>query len=192
MPHLIGVDEAGRGALAGPVAVGAVCVPADFDWGLLPGVRDSKLLSPATRERLFIAANMLRREGILDFRVALVGAVTIDRSGINHAVALGISRILSRLDQDPEAVEVRLDGLLRAPAVYAHQHTIVRGDQTEPTISLASIVAKVTRDRYMVRLAPRYEPYGFAVHKGYGTERHRAALAKHGISDVHRRYFCGG
>lgn len=192
MRPLIGVDEAGRGALAGPVAVGAAFVPIDFDWGLLPGVRDSKLLSPTARERIFLEAQRLRRVGALDFRVALVGAATIDRSGITRAVALGIARTLRALERSPTDVEVRLDGLLRAPAAYPFQETIVRGDLTEPAISLASIVAKVTRDRHMVRLAPRYASYGFAVHKGYGTKQHRAAIAAHGISDVHRRYFCRG
>ncbi len=192
MLTLIGVDEAGRGALAGPVAVGAACVPPDFDWKRLPGVRDSKLLSPASRERLFVAASELRQEGALDFRVALVGAAIIDCVGITRAVARGIARSLSRLTWEPDDVEVRLDGLLRAPAAYVRQRTIVRGDLTEPIISLASIMAKVTRDRYMVRLAESYEAYGFEVHKGYGTKQHREAIVQYGISDVHRAYFCRG
>lgn len=189
MYDLIGVDEAGRGALAGPVAVGAAFVPQGFDWALLPGVRDSKLLSPAARERVYTATLDLVREGLLDFKVALVSAATIDRIGIVPSVTRGIESTLSRLARDPGAVSVRLDGLLRAPAVYLRQETIVRGDQTEPSISLASIMAKVTRDRYMVSIAQKYAPYGFEVHKGYGTVRHRTAIAEHGICDMHRRYF---
>lgn len=189
--HIIGIDEAGRGALAGPVAVGAAVVPADFDWTLLPGVRDSKQLSPKARERVFLHARELKRDGLLDYRVALVGATVIDQRGITRAVSLGIVRTLGRLPYSPEEVAVRLDGLLRAPAVYLTQETIVRGDQTEPAISLASILAKVTRDRHMVRLAERYPAYEFGVHKGYGTERHRSCIQKHGLSRVHRVYFCG-
>jgi len=189
MYDLIGVDEAGRGALAGPVAVGAAFVPQGFDWALLPGVRDSKLLSPVARERVYAAALALARDGLIDFKVALVAASTIDRVGIVPSVTRGIESALSRLGCDPGAVSVRLDGLLRAPAAYLRQETIVRGDQTEPSISLASIMAKVTRDRYMVTIAKKYAPYGFEIHKGYGTVRHRAAIAEHGICDVHRRYF---
>ena len=189
MYDLIGVDEAGRGALAGPVAVGAAFVPQGFDWALLPGVRDSKLLSPAARERVYTAAVMLARDGLIDFKVVLVSASTIDRIGIVPSVTRGIESALSRLARDPGAVSVRLDGLLRAPPAYLRQETIVRGDQTEPSISLASIMAKVTRDQYMVSIAQKYAPYGFEIHKGYGTVRHRTAIAEYGICDMHRRYF---
>lgn len=188
--YIAGVDEAGRGALAGPVAVGVAVVPSDFAWDVLPGVRDSKQLTPRARERIFRAASDLRRSGALDFRVALVGARTIDRVGITRAVALGIYRALSRCTTAADEVDVRLDGLLHAPAAYARQRTIIRGDQSEPAISLASILAKVTRDRYMARLALQHDAYGFEVHKGYGTLFHRERISLHGLSDVHRAYFC--
>ena len=83
-----------------------------------------------------------------------------------------------------------LDGSLHAPAEYIHQETIIRGDDTEPVISLASIMAKVTRDRLMKRLSPKYPAYGFDAHKGYGTLLHRRAIAQFGLSDVHRTSFC--
>lgn len=189
MRDCIGVDEAGRGALAGPVAVGAAYVPIGFDWTRLIGVRDSKQLSAKARERIFNEAQVLRRMGEIDFKVALVGAVAIDRIGITGAVTLGIVRSLARLSREPTLVSVKLDGLLKAPPLYEDQETVIRGDQTEPAISLASIMAKVTRDRYMVRMAKRYEDYGFEIHKGYGTMRHRTAITKHGICDIHRKYF---
>ncbi len=190
MKYIIGIDEAGRGALAGPVAVGVAVVPADFEWALLPGVRDSKQLSPTRREEIFRAARSLERQGLIECRVALVGAATIDRIGISKAVACGIERAMARIGCSPDDADVRLDGLLRAPAHYARQQTIIRGDETEPAISLASIMAKVTRDRHMVRLACRESRYSFEVHKGYGTLMHRSALREYGISDVHRRSFC--
>lgn len=188
--YIVGIDEAGRGALAGPVAVGAAIVPRRFDWSELPGVRDSKQLAPAARERILADARDLRRRGALDFRVALIGAATIDRIGITRAVALGIRRTLTSLGAAPEDVDVRLDGLLRAPATYTRQQTIIRGDQSEPAISLASILAKVTRDRHMVRLASQHDAYGFEVHKGYGTQLHRERIRALGLSNVHRAYFC--
>lgn len=187
---IIGVDEAGRGALAGPVSVGAALVPQDFDWSLIPGVRDSKQLSAQKREVIFARAQQLKREGILDFKVALVSAAVIDKIGITRAVARGIERSLKRLGCVPADADVRLDGLLRAPQIYTTQQTIIRGDQTEPAISLASIVAKVTRDRYMVRSAKQYPVYAFEVHKGYGTKKHQEALRKAGLCVMHRQYFC--
>lgn len=188
----MGVDEAGRGALAGPVAVGVAMVPRDFDFALVPGVKDSKQLSPKERERIYALARGLQKEGLLDFKVAMVGAEMIDRVGITRAVALATARALYRLSCNPAFTDVRLDGLLHAPPVFIRQQTIIRGDQTEPVISLASIMAKVTRDHHMVRLACRYPLYDLARHKGYGTLLHRDRLAAHGLSDLHRRYFCKG
>jgi ribonuclease HII len=190
MQFLIGVDEAGRGALAGPVAVGVAMVPIDFDFGMVPRVKDSKMLTPLARERIYALARNLQKEKLLDFKVAMVGAGMIDRIGITRAVALATARALSRLSCDPAHAEVRLDGLLSAPVHFIHQQTIIRGDQTEPVISLASIMAKVTRDRYMVCLAKRYPAYDLARHKGYGTLVHRTCIAKNGLSDLHRKYFC--
>lgn len=190
MKFLIGVDEAGRGALAGPVAVGVVLVSSGFDFGRIPGVKDSKQLSARQRERIYALTRGLKKEGKLNFKVAMVGAEMIDRVGITRATALAARRALSRLSCDPACTEVRLDGLLHAPTAYVCQQTIIRGDQTEPIISLASIMAKVTRDRYMVRVAQRYPLYEFTRHKGYGTLLHRQHIAVHGLCGLHRRYFC--
>jgi ribonuclease HII len=189
--YIAGIDEAGRGPLAGPVAVGVASVPFDFDWNLIPGVGDSKKVSVLRRHAIFERARTLKKSGILDFSVCLVSARVIDRSGITNAVARGIERGMRRLNLDPRKVSVRLDGLLKAPPLYMMQKTIVKGDSKEKVIGLASIVAKVTRDRHMVRLAKRYSEYGLEVHKGYGTLLHRKAIHKHGLSLVHRKTFCG-
>ena len=194
METVIGVDEVGRGALAGPVGVGVVRVSRGFDFARIPGVRDSKQLSLKERERIYALARQLQKESALDFKVAMVGAGVIDRIGITRATALAVARALSYLSHSceflPNSVEVRLDGLLSAPLIYTHQQTIIRGDQTEPIVSLASIVAKVTRDRYMMSLAKRYPLYELDRHKGYGTSLHRQCIKQHGLCTLHRKYFC--
>jgi ribonuclease HII len=187
---LVGVDEAGRGPLAGPVAVGVAVVRRNFNWKLIPGVGDSKKVSEKNREAIFLRAKVLKKEKKLDFAVVLVSPKIIDSKGITHAVALGITRALKKLQLHPHDCDVRLDGLLKAPREYTHQKTIIKGDAKEKVIGLASIMAKVTRDRTLVRVARTYPKYGFDIHKGYGTERHRTAIKKHGLSPIHRRSFC--
>jgi ribonuclease HII len=189
---IVGIDEAGRGPLAGPVAVGIAAIPSDFDWGLLPGVNDSKLLTPKKREAVFNLARNLKKERKINYCVCMVSAKVIDRVGIVHAVRLGIARACNSMTLNPEDTFVKLDGLLRAPDSFIYQETIVKGDAKEKIIGLASIVAKVTRDRYMSRLAKYYPEYGFELHKGYGTPRHRAALLEHRLSPAHRMSFCRG
>ncbi len=192
MKWLVGVDEAGRGPLAGPVAVGVAVVPADFDWSLVPGVGDSKKLSEAKRETIFARAHELKKVGALDFAVGQAAASVIDSRGIVGAVAAAMGSALNKLALTPEDCEVRLDGALRAPTIYTRQITIIKGDALEPVIGLASIMAKVTRDRYMARMAasPPFAPYQFDIHKGYGTKAHRELIKQHGLSDIHRRSFC--
>jgi len=187
---LIGIDEAGRGPLAGPVSVGAVIVPADFDWNLLQGVRDSKKLSEKKREEIFERTRELEKTSLLHFSVSTSSAAYIDTYGIVPAIKRALSEALSRFEIAPVDCRVLLDGSLSAPAEYIHQETIIGGDDTEPVISLASIMAKVTRDRLMQRLSPKYPAYDFHVHKGYGTASHRLAIAQWGLSPVHRATFC--
>lgn len=192
----VGIDEAGRGPLAGPVAIGVACIKEEFDWELLPGVGDSKKVSPKNREAIFRRAYVLKKEGVLDYHVSMVGATTIDRIGIAQAVDRGIVRALgvlaSRIGFDEQSVSIKLDGLLHAPAQFVFQETIVKGDAKEKVIGLASIMAKVTRDRYMERLADNehFAPYGFAVHKGYGTKAHQQAIRTNGLCTLHRKSFC--
>lgn len=191
MRYLIGIDEAGRGPLAGPVAVGAVLVPTDFDWGLVEGVRDSKKLSEKKREELFARAEVLQNSTALRYAVATSSAQYIDTYGIVPAIKRALAEAISKLKVEAGDCRVLLDGSLHAPENFIHQETIIRGDDTEPVISLASIMAKVTRDRLMCRIASKYPAYGFDVHKGYGTLGHCNAIKTNGLSDIHRVTFCG-
>lgn len=203
MKYLIGIDEAGRGPLAGPVSVGAIMVPMDFDFDLVKGARDSKKMTEKSREELFARIRELQQRGLLKYAVSFSTAAIIDSHGIVPAVKSALSRCLSRLERDTKGspwnvqglpleqiAEVRLDGSLYAPERFREQTTIIRGDDLEPVISMASIMAKVTRDRYMKRVAKAYPAYGFEVHKGYGTRLHREAIGKSGLSGLHRSSFC--
>jgi len=229
---LIGIDEAGRGPLAGPIAVGAVIYSPDFDFKLLRGIKDSKQLTEAKREEWFKKAKKWSQESDLEtisdkpvrpdknqargrasklsFHVSLVSAKTIDERGLPFAIKKAIKNSLrhgllkyergirlGRLVGEPlgRAIAPRhcrilLDGSLKAPAEFVMQKTIIRGDETEPIISLAAIMAKVTRDRLMVRLAKKIPGYGFEIHKGYGTALHQKTLKKLGLSPIHRVTFC--
>ncbi len=190
--YLVGIDEAGRGPLAGPVAVGVVCVPRDFNWRLIPGVGDSKQVKEKNREAIFLLAKRLKQEKVFDYAVTLVSAKIIDQKGISKAVQIGIDKGLRKLALSENEVEVKLDGLLQAPAEYRNQETIIKGDDKELVIGLASILAKVTRDTYMKKLAKNneYLAYEFATHKGYGTKMHREAIVQNGLSGEHRVSFC--
>ena len=189
MRFTLGVDEAGRGPLAGPVAVGVVSVPEGFDvLKAFPGVADSKQLSEKNREKIYemlVVRNML---GDVRFMVEFEDALTIDEDGIVPAVHRALGRGVAALAPEVSVVRVLLDGALRAPSAYA-QETIVHGDSLIPLISLASIAAKVERDRLMRALAKEYPQYGFDEHKGYGTKRHYEILEKYGPCAIHRRSF---
>jgi len=187
--YIIGIDEAGRGPLAGAVSVGVVKIPARFSWSEWQGVRDSKKLTPLARETWFERMVEAQRNGVLSYAVAFSSSARIDRFGIVSAVRDSIRRGLLKVNADPLESLVLLDGLLRAPPHYPFQKTIIRGDDLEPIISLASIAAKVARDRQMVRLANKYPQYGFEQHKGYGTRRHYEKIKKEGLCDIHRRSF---
>ncbi len=189
MQWLGGVDEAGRGPLAGPVAVGVVAVPYRFDIKrAFPGVNDSKKLSETKREEIYKEVQRLKRQGTLRYIVGFSSAGYIDTHGITKAVRRGVWSGV-RCVAEPGASFIKLDGLLKAPPEY-RQETIIKGDVLEPVISLASIVAKVRRDRLMKKLAPQYPEYGFEVHKGYGTVHHRKAIGAFGLCGLHRRSFC--
>ncbi len=189
MKFTLGVDEAGRGPLAGPVAVGGVCAVEGFAIAReFPGVADSKKLSEKKREALYDMLVARAAQGDVRFTVAFESADMIDREGIVPAVERALAQVVTVLAPDARQVHVQLDGALRAPAQYA-QETIVHGDALVPIISLASIAAKVERDRVMCALAETYPEYGFAGHKGYGTKAHYAALEKYGLCAIHRRSF---
>lgn len=189
MRFLLGVDEAGRGPLAGPVAVGVVAVPEGFDVAKeFPGVADSKKLSEKNRERIFTMLETRVAKGDARFTVEFESAETIDEEGIAVAVRRALWRGVNVLAPDSALVHIQLDGALRAPPEYS-QETIVNGDELIPIISLASIAAKVMRDRLVVELSAQYPQYGFEKHKGYGTKLHYDMLKKHGLCVIHRRSF---
>ncbi len=223
---IVGIDEAGRGPLAGPVSVGAVVVSvtaiaakklklfssqnssyssslpllslsklfssAKFHHSLFQGVKDSKMLTSASRDRWFKKIKTARKEGKLDYRVSCVGSKIIDRKGIVFAIRLAVKRSLEKLGVSPHQTLVLLDGSLSAPKHFLFQKTIIRGDQTVPIISLASIAAKVVRDKKMIRLSKKFPDFGFNAHKGYGTLSHRRKIRKYGPCEIHRRSFLRG
>ncbi len=187
---VIGVDEAGRGPLAGPVAVGVVMAPAHYDISKhFPGVADSKALSAKKREEIYKQLQKVQREKRLRYIVVFTSAAVIDSIGITKAVRRAVYQGVRTLSPNVKNIRVLLDGSLAAPPEYS-QKTIIRGDASEPIISLASIAAKVRRDAWMCRVAKKYKHYGFEVHKGYGTQKHYAALRRRGLCVIHRRSFC--
>lgn len=189
---LIGIDEVGRGPLAGPLCVGACLVPFRSRARVLAafkGVRDCKRLTPEAREEWLLRVRAAEGRKALRAVTAFVGQMVIDKRGMSKALSLGIRRCLLKLAVSPEESRVILDGGIKAPAEFLMQETIIDGDETEPLISLASIVAKVRRDRRMTRLALAFPRYGFAEHKGYGTKKHYQALRLHGPCELHRRSF---
>ena len=185
---IIGIDEAGRGPLAGPVAVGVVTIREGFDKKFFKGIKDSKKFSAEERELWFDLACEAKRLGDLNFKVTLVSEKIIDRKGIAYAIRLGIKRGLKALGASLES-QVFLDGGIRAPIEYFHQVTVIKGDEKIPIVSLASIVAKVTRDRRMVSMSKKFPGFDFHTHKGYGTLLHRQAIQKYGLTELHRRSF---
>ncbi|MEK7613054.1 MAG: ribonuclease HII [Patescibacteria group bacterium] len=189
-PFVIGVDEAGRAPLAGPVSVGVVRVPEGFDVAReFPGVKDSKKLSPDKREEIYRLLLKRQESGDVQFCVRFSDHLYIDSFGITRAVRRAVWSGVKFLAPDPALARVQLDGLLQAPCAYA-QETIVHGDDLVPLISLASVVAKVRRDRLMRRLSRTYPEYYFELHKGYGTQTHWDAINMHGLCDIHRRTYC--
>lgn len=192
--YLIGIDEAGRGALAGPVCVGAVLYPEDFDWKEVfqritkkgkPKLRDSKQLSPQQRDVLF---EYIFAHGRLKHSAAFVSAETIDSIGIVNATHEAAAVAISKFGISPFRVRVLLDAGIKVPGKW-DQESFIRGDERIPAIALASIVAKVTRDRHMEGLSEKYVAYGFERHKGYGTPEHVAKIKALGPGIMHRTYF---
>lgn len=186
----IGIDEVGRGPLAGPVAVGITIVPASLDiTALFQGLTDSKKMTESSRARVAGEAENARADGVLQFGVFSLSAERVDSWGIERALQHCIERGLAELAPNPAETHIYLDGRLKAPKEY-RQETVIRGDALIPAISLASVVAKVARDRYMSEtLHPKLPEYGFDAHKGYGTASHIAAIKEYGPSPEHRKTF---
>jgi ribonuclease HII len=192
--YIVGVDEVGRGALAGPVVVAMVCVPKGFrtqNFGL-GKLRDSKKLSAKKRERWF---KFLQGHPKINYVLARVYPRAIERINISQAANLAAFRAFQRLIDvsglSLNNCDIFLDGglFLGKKNRVVGAKTVIRGDEKIPAIKIASILAKVSRDRLMRRLAKRYPAYGFEKHKGYGTKKHRQAIKKYGPSEAHRLTF---
>jgi ribonuclease HII len=179
-----GIDEAGRGALAGPVAVGAVILPANLpDLAIqLPGIRDSKQLKPKDRE---LAAIVIKGIAV-SWAVGLAEAAEIDQLGIARATRLPAMRPVNQLACVPQHL---LIDYIKLNESDLPQTSLVKGDQRSLSIACASILAKTTRDELMIRLGEQYPNYGFARHKGYGTVTHLAAIQACGACPIHRVSF---
>jgi ribonuclease HII len=177
--NIAGIDEAGRGPLAGPVVAAAIVFPSGT---LIKGVEDSKKLSEKRREELF----PMIKEQALSVGVGIVAHDVIDRVNILQATILAMHKAIDALTLKPEFVIV--DGNYFRHNEYPYK-TIIDGDEQSFTIAAASIVAKVTRDRLMREFHVQYPLYGFAQHKGYGTKQHLEAIRRYGLCDIHRRSF---
>lgn len=198
--YIIGIDEVGRGALAGPVTVGALALEVGlrFDPAELKrlrlNLRDSKKLTPAGRRRW---VSYLKKRNDIFFKTASVSPKAIDRMNISRAANLAATKAFEKL-ADGEILKtepfVFLDGGLYLKNDWGKRlkvRTVIRGDESIDAVKLASIVAKVSRDALMVRRHEKYPHYGFPKHKGYGTAHHMKKIKHHGLSDMHRKTFCG-
>jgi len=179
--HIAGIDEAGRGPLAGPVVAAAVILPARFD---LPGLTDSKKLSAARRDQLFPE---IRRQA-LAVGVGIADAELIDRINILQATLVAMQLAVARLRKPADFLLI--DGITPLPTRLP-QKTLKKGDSRSLSVAAASVVAKVVRDRMMAGYHQRYPAYGFDRHKGYGSAAHLAQIASLGPSPIHRRSFGG-
>ena len=177
---ICGVDEAGRGPLAGPVCAAAVILPPDLE---LEGLNDSKKLSEKRREALY----PLICDQALAYGIAFASEQEIDELNILQATFLAMRRAVGQLGQKPDLALV--DGNREPDFGDIPVRTIIKGDSRSANIAAASILAKVTRDRFMLEQDAVYPQYGFAVHKGYGTQKHYAALREFGPCPIHRRSF---
>lgn len=183
--YVAGLDEAGRGALAGPVCVGAVILPDDnphLMW-TLSGVRDSKQLTPRKRDQFVPRIKEIARA----WGIGFASADEIDSLGIIASTRLAASRALEAMSFLPDFLLT--DFRLELPELDVSQTALVKGDQRSLSIASASILAKTARDTLIVELDPQYPQYGFLRHKGYGTLAHRRMIAKLGFSPIHRKTF---
>jgi ribonuclease HII len=186
---IIGIDEVGRGPIAGPVTVCALALLKPLPRAFFVGLADSKKLSRQRREVWFTKIQNERKRGSVVYAVSSCSAKMIDTIGIAPAIQKALTRSLKKLALPPSKVQVYLDGGLKAPGLYINQKTVIKGDEKIPAISLASIVAKVTRDRYMFRMASLHPSHGFEKHVGYGTKIHYERIKKYGLIPLHRKTF---
>ena len=214
---MVGIDEVGRGPIAGPVAVCAFICQDNFfdDIEIKTPLRDSKKLSAKQRGEWFEYLKLAQKDKKCDFSVSYVSAENIDKFGISKAIKKALETSLLKIVKDcknlrvgvgapepegrrgiseqdfynPERFFIYLDGGLKAPEQFINQETIIKGDELHKVISCASIIAKVSRDRVMENFAKEYPEYGFENHVGYGTKAHYDAIKKRGTCPIHRKTF---
>lgn len=190
--YLIGIDEAGRGPLAGPVAIGTSYISKENSKKIFSilkkhGLNDSKKVKESDREKLYEILSQMKKEKILNFEVSLISAHIISKKGITYAIKMGIDKNLKKLEVKSEGAILELDGALKVPpGNWKKSSIIIKGDSIKPSIMIASIVAKVTRDRHMKKLSKKHPQYNFEIHKGYGTKKHRESIKLYGLSKEHR------
>ena len=181
MKYVCGIDEAGRGPLAGPVVVASVIMKPD---SMIEGVNDSKKISEKKREKLY---ELITNEAI-SYGVGIITQEEIDDINILQATKKGLTNSLNSMDIKPDMILV--DALKGIDTLGIPYLSIIKGDATSYSIAAASIIAKVTRDRIMREWDKVYPEYGFATHKGYGTAKHIEAIRQYGLCPLHRRSFC--
>lgn len=194
MKCIIGIDEVGRGPLAGPVTLCACMIPKSlkaeniFENGK---IKDSKKLKKENRKKVYQTIMKLRKLEKVNFSVSSRNAEYIDKHGISKAIKSCIKSILTNLvlvDQE-ENIEIVLDGSLHAPEKYKNQKTIIKGDEKELSIALASIIAKCRRDTHMEKLAKQEKNYDWENNMGYGTAKHLKGVKKYGLTKYHRKTY---
>jgi ribonuclease HII len=194
--YIIGIDEVGRGPVAGPVVLCAVCLPARASLAWLKDIKDSKKLKSKDREEWVKKAGLKLKSKELTFSIKSISAKEIDKIGISNSIKKALAACLAALELNLKfnqlECKVLLDGSLYAPKEFKNQKTIIKGDEKIKHISLASNLAKVYRDNLMINLSkknPEYRKYQFEKHKGYGTKLHLDLIKEHGLSPVHRKSF---
>lgn len=225
--YIIGIDEVGRGPLAGPVAVCSFTLPRENYKLLIENgerelgvkIKDSKKLSKKQRELWFGYLQISKQNGLCDYSVAFVSPQMIDKFGIVKCIQKALNKSLEKVTSEemifvgssdllaensfsedgsstrppqkssPASFFIFLDGGLKAPVEYINQETIIKGDELHPIISMASIMAKVSRDRVMTKYSREYIDYGFEKHSGYGTKFHYDAIKKYGVLPIHRKSY---
>lgn len=197
--RVVGIDEVGRGPIAGPVTVCAFYTNNEKYLKKLlfnNTIRDSKKLSKKLRNNVYLTIRNLRKNKTQDvdieYSIVSQSAEYIDRHGINKAIESCIAKALRNLKMkydDIEALTIKLDGGLKLPSEYINQSTYIRGDENHVAIAIASIMAKVTRDRYMEKMSKKYTEYDWVNNVGYGTKKHYTSINLHGVSKLHRISF---
>jgi ribonuclease HII len=184
----IGIDEVGRGSIAGPLCVCALRLSPKSSFYFSSKIRDSKKLTPTEREIIFHRLIIEKNEGKINYAIAYISALKIDSLGMSYSLKAAVAEALKKINAKLTD-SILLDGSLKAPGCFRNQTTLIRGDEKEIAIALASVVAKVSRDRRMVSYSKKWPRYGFENHKGYGTQAHFVAIKKCGLVEIHRHSF---